>query len=61
MQGLLLLAGDATIAQSMGEAFGKVQGDALSCIATVAPYGLAIMGAFLVWGIGTKFFKKVAK
>ena len=58
--GLALEAG-TNVAQTMDTAFRGIQGDALSAIATVAPYAIGIMGAFLIWKIGTRFFKSVSK
>jgi hypothetical protein len=46
---------------AMGTALKSVQTDAMSALATVAPYAIAIMGAFLVWKYGMKFFKSLAK
>lgn len=53
--------GDSTVVTSMGTAMAPVKTDALAALATVAPYGIAIMGAFLVWKYGIKFFKSLAK
>lgn len=47
------------ITSAVTEGLGKVQGDALSLIASVLPYALAVMGAILVVSIGIKVFKKV--
>jgi uncharacterized membrane protein YhiD involved in acid resistance len=38
-----------------------VQTDAIGVLGDVAPYGIAIMGAFLVWRYGIKFFKGLSK
>ena len=46
---------------AMKTALAGVQTDALTAIATAAPYGIAIMGAFLTWKYGLKFFKSIAK
>ena len=51
----------SSLTTTMDTAFKAIQGDALSGIATVAPYAIAIMGAGLVWRIGSRFFKSVAK
>lgn len=50
-----------TTTTAMGTAMGTVKSDAISAIGTVAPYGIAIMGSFLVWRLGVKFFKSLAK
>ena len=42
-------------------ALTTIKTDALSALAAVAPVGIAIMGAFLVWKFGIKFFKGLAK
>lgn len=55
-------AADATsVTSSMDSSFAGVKSDALSALATVAPYGIAIMSAFLVWKYGIKFFKGLSK
>lgn len=45
-----LQTGFQSIATSVGEGIG-----------TVAPIALGVMGTMLVWRIGTRFFKNVAK
>lgn len=42
-------------------ALDGIKSDALSTIAAVAPIGIAIAGAFLVWRYGMKFFKSISK
>lgn len=42
-------------------ALTTVQTDAISALSAVAPVAIAIMGAFLVWRYGVKFFKGLAK
>ncbi len=54
-------AEDTTTVTAMGTAMSGVKSDGISALATVAPYGIAIMGAFLVWKLGVKFFKSLAK
>lgn len=51
----------STVSTAMDTAFKAIQGDALGAIKTVAPYAIGIMGAGLVWRIGARFFKSVAK
>lgn len=53
--------GESTASEAMSTAMEGVKNDALSAIATVAPYGIAIMGTFLVWKYGIKFFKSISK
>jgi len=52
-------AGDINSAVSTG--LQSVQSQAMSLIATILPYALAIMGAVLVVMIGIRVFKSVAK
>lgn len=42
-------------------ALTTVAGDATDAITSVAPIGITVMGAFLVWRLGIKFFKSIAK
>lgn len=42
-------------------ALTTVKTDALSALAAIAPIAIAIMGAYLVWRFGIKFFKGLAK
>lgn len=50
----------ATINTAVSTALGTVQNDAMSLIASVLPYALAIVGAVLVVTIGIKVFKRVS-
>lgn len=45
----------------MTTALGSIKTDALSALGIVAPIGLSIAGAFLVWKFGMKFFKGISK
>lgn len=47
--------------EAVTTALTTVKTDALSALAAVAPVAIAIMGAFLVWKYGVKFFKSLAK
>ncbi len=38
-----------------------VKTDALGVISSVAPIAISIMGAFLVWRYGVRFFKSLSK
>ena len=49
-----------TIASAVTTALSSVQSDALSLIAGVLPYALAIVGAVIVVSIGIRVFKKIA-
>lgn len=46
---------------AMTTALTTIKTDALSALAAVAPVAIGIMGAFLVWKYGIKFFKGIAK
>lgn len=46
---------------AMTTALTAVKSDSLEALAAVAPVAIAIMGAFLVWRYGIKFFKSLAK
>lgn len=46
---------------SMGSAFEPIKGDIIAGLAAVAPYAIAVLGAFLVWKYGVKFFKHLSK
>lgn len=54
-------AQSADIPTAVTTALGTVQSDALSLIAAVLPYALAIMGAILVVTIGVRAFKRASK
>jgi hypothetical protein len=47
--------------EGMDTALTSVKDDALAALAVVAPVGIAILGAFLVWKYGIRFFKGLAK
>ena len=49
------------ITSAVSTGLQAVQTDALSLIATILPYALAVMGAVLVVMIGIRVFKSVAK
>jgi len=57
----LVLLGSTGVSGSMEAALNAVKADALDVIATVAPIGISIAGAFLVWRYGMKFFKAISK
>jgi len=46
---------------AMETALTAVKTDSLAALADVAPIAIAIMGAFLVWRYGIRFFKSLAK
>lgn len=49
------------IPQLITTALTTVKVDVFAALAIVAPIAIAIMGAFLVWRFGIKFFKGLAK
>ncbi len=49
------------VATAIGSALESIKTDALGVIATVAPVGLSIAGAFFVWRMGVRFFKTISK
>lgn len=51
----------SAITTAVSTALATVQADALSLIATVLPYALAIMGAIVVVTIGIRAFKRASK
>ncbi|MDN4765985.1 hypothetical protein QYP21_19075 [Clostridioides difficile] len=54
-------AAEGDVSSSMTTALTTVKTDALAAISAVAPISLSIMGVFLVWKYGIRFFKSVSK
>lgn len=54
-------AADPDVTSSMTTAMSGVKTDTLSAIGAVAPIAIGIMGAFLVWKYGIRFFKAISK
>lgn len=52
-----------TLAESstMISAFTSIANEVTTAIGSIAPIAIGVMGAMLVWRIGIKFFKSVAK
>lgn len=50
-----------TIIQSVTTALTSVKTDSISALAVIAPIAIAVLGAFLVWKYGVRFFKSLAK
>lgn len=50
-----------TIGTSIVTSLTAVQTSALDVLDKVAPIAIMIMGAYLVWRLGIKFFKGLAK
>lgn len=49
------------MSEAIVTALTSVKTDAVAALAAVAPIAIAIMGGFLVWKYGVKFFKGLAK
>lgn len=47
--------------EAMTTAFTAIKTDILGGITAVAPIAIGIMGAFLAWRYGSKFFKGLSK
>lgn len=64
MNTVLTVATGTLISEEMKSAFttavSQISSDVGSMISTALPYGLAIMGTFLVISLGVKFFKSIA-
>lgn len=54
-------AAEGDVTTSMTTAMTQVKTDSLGAISAVAPIGISIMGAFLVWRYGIRFFKSISK
>lgn len=50
-----------SVADSVTNSLQTIAGDAVSVLGAVAPVALSVAGAFLVWKLGMKFFKSIAK
>lgn len=53
-------SGSAAISSAVTTALATTQSDAMSLIASVLPYALAIVGAVIVVTIGIRVFKKIS-
>lgn len=51
--------GGSSVANTMATAFTSVQSDFTSTVEKIAPIAIAIVGVFLVWKFGLRFFKSV--
>lgn len=49
------------ISTAVTTALTSVQSEALDVLSAVAPIAITIMGAFLVWRYGMRFFKSISK
>lgn len=61
LMGKIMALEASGVVSSMSSSLEAVKGDALSAIATVAPFAISVMGAFLVWRYGIRFFKSLSK
>ncbi len=52
---------DTETETAMTTALSGIKTDAISALGIIAPIALGIMGAFLVWRFGIRFFKGLAK
>lgn len=57
----IILGEASSVASTISTSLESIKADVLEVIGTVAPIGIAIMGTFLVWRYGIKFFKSVSK
>lgn len=51
----------STITNAITSSATTLQSDAISMIGSVAPYALGIVGAFMLFRLGKKFFSQVGK
>lgn len=49
------------MAEQLTTALNLIKGDVMGAIGAAAPIALGIMGTFLAWKYGVKFFKGLAK
>lgn len=49
------------MSEAITTALQGVATNATGAITSIAPVGITVMGSFLVWKLGIKFFKGVAK
>jgi hypothetical protein len=52
---------DSSFAASLTSSIQQISVNILGAIAIIAPIALGIVGIFLAWGYGMKFFKKLSK
>lgn len=57
---VLAFAESSTPAATMTTAFTTVQSDFNSTVTAIAPIAVGIVGVFLVWKLGVRFFKSIA-
>ncbi|HBE9908584.1 TPA: hypothetical protein KNJ60_003880 [Clostridioides difficile] len=54
-------AAEGDVATSISTSLMPIKTDSLATLVAVAPIGIAIGGAYLVWKYGWRFFKGLAK
>ncbi len=58
---ILTTFADSEIETALSTALTGIKTDVTSVIATVAPIAVSIMGIFLVWKYGLRFFKTISR
>lgn len=61
VSGVVAINACAAAPVALTDALTTAKGDILDGLSAVAPLAIAVMGAFLVWRYGIKFFKSLAK
>ena len=54
-------AEDSATVTAVNAAMSSIQTDAMAVFSSVAPIAVAIAGALIVWRLGLRFFKSLAK
>jgi hypothetical protein len=57
----LLAVMDSGLSTALTSSLGTISVNILGAIAIIAPIALGIVGIFLAWGYGMRFFKKLSK
>lgn len=58
---LAAVAADGAVSSSVVSSLTNIAGDITSTITAIAPIALGIVGLFLAWKYGMRFFKDVSK
>ena len=61
MNGLMTLSSSAAPANAVATALSTIATNITNTITAVAPGAIGVVGVFLVWKCGIRFFKSVAK
>lgn len=59
--GAAVLAEGGGVSSSVVSSLTSIAGDITSTITAIAPIALGIVGVFLAWKYGMKFFKSISK